>query len=99
MKAASNKLDGKKVGLTLGILFALMHLAWIFIVNLGWGQAATRLLYYLHFLDLSPTIETFSFIVAISGVITAFIFGYLIGWVFSALWNWVNKEKKIKKKR
>lgn len=85
-------LNGSQLGLTLGIFFAAIHAIWAVLVASGRAQAFIDLVMPLHFLDMVYTITQFSLGVALTLVVLAFVCGYLMGWLFAALWNWTSKS-------
>jgi len=89
-----NKIDKNHLGLVLGIFFALLHLIWVLLVLLGVGQAYIDWILPLHFIRLLVTISSFSIVSAVLLLVMAFIGGYVCGWLFAAVWNWVGKKVK-----
>ena len=87
------KLNKNQVGLVVGVFAALMHLVWALLVAIGLGQTVVDWVLPLHFIDMLATILTFSLVNAVILIVMAFIGGYIIGWVFAALWNWLGKVK------
>lgn len=83
------KISLNKLGLTLGIFFAFMHLIWaVFVgINMAWAQMFVDWIMPLHFIDMLVNIMSFSFGSAILLVILAFIGGYIMGVVIGAIWN------------
>ncbi|MBI1961241.1 MAG: hypothetical protein HYS45_00900 [Parcubacteria group bacterium] len=81
------KLSQKTAGLSLGSLFGLMHLGWVLAVAAGAGQQLADWWSAKHFVAGDYTVGAFSLGIAILGVILAFVFGYITGWVFAWLWN------------
>ena len=85
-------LNKNHVGLTMGIFVALLHALWAIIVAVGVAQVLLDWIFPLHFIDAIYSVMTFGFMTAILLVIMAFIGGYVMGWVFAALWNWISKK-------
>ena len=88
------QLNENKLGITLGIFFALLHAIWAILVGFGIGQKLIDLILPLHFIDMMVTVVNFNFGTALLLVILAFFGGYIGGWLFAAVWNWVNKKIK-----
>ncbi len=86
------KLDKNKVGLVVGVFCALLHAVWALIVLIGVGQKILDWVLPLHFIDNLYSVTAFSITNALILVIAAFIGGYIMGWVYSALWNCLNKK-------
>ena len=80
------------LGLVLGSLTGLMHLIWVIVVGFGLGQSLANFWHSLHFLGDMHTIAGFSFGTAVLGVILAFAGGYVVGFVFATLWNWLGEK-------
>ena len=87
-----DELNKNHIGLTLGSIFGLMHLLWVIVVGLGFGQSLANFWHSMHFLTDMHTFAGFSFGTAVLGVIMAFVSGYVIGFVFAALWNWLGEK-------
>ena len=88
------ELNENRVGLTLAIFFALLHAIWAILVGFGAGQKLIDLVMPLHFIDMMIPTATFSIGTAVLLVILAFIGGYIAGWLFALIWNWVIKRVK-----
>jgi len=82
-----DELNKNKLGLSLGILFGLMHLLWVILVAVGLGQKIIDWAQSIHFLAPVYTVASFSILTAIIGVATAFVCGYVIAWVFAFINN------------
>lgn len=87
-------INKNQAGLTLGSVFAILHATWVVIVGIGLGQGLMDWLHSVHFFNDSITIISFSLGDALIGIITAFISGYVLGWLFAVLWNWFGKKLK-----
>ena len=87
-------LNENRVGLTLAIFFALLHAIWAVLVGFGAGQKIIDLVMPLHFIDMLVNITTFNIGSAVLLVVLAFIGGYITGWLFVAIWNWIIKKVK-----
>lgn len=91
---AKIKCNPNQAGLTLGILFAILHILWIIAIGIGFGQRLVDWAHSIHFVECQHTILSVSAGTAIIGIITAFISGYILGWLFAVLWNWFGKKIK-----
>ncbi len=91
---ANIEINKNQLGLTLGIVFAILHAAWVVIVGIGLGQSLIDRLHSVHFLSDVHNIISFSLGTALIGIIIAFISGYVFGWLFAVLWNWFGKKLK-----
>ena len=82
-----SQLNKNRLGLTLGIVFALIHLIWAVIVAFGFGDLIFSWLVGKHFIEITYRTIGFSFGIAIFLVLRAFVGGYLIGWVSAWIYN------------
>jgi hypothetical protein len=90
----ADEINKNQLGLTLGILFTIMHILWIIVVLIGWGKSIADWLHSVHFFGDAHTIIPVSLGVSLIGIIAAFISGYVTGWVFAAIWNLVGEKLK-----
>jgi len=81
-----------KVALTLGSFVALVHLVWSLLVGFGFAQPWMNWVLGLHFLNNPFQFRPFELGTAIVLIIVTGIVGYVVGWIFSTVWNWVNKK-------
>jgi hypothetical protein len=81
-------LNKHRVGLTLGVTCAIVHLIWVIIIGLGYGQRALDWVMGVHFIATPTMVGHFRIITAIGLVVAAFVGGYIIGWLFSTVWNY-----------
>lgn len=88
------QLNKNQTALTLGTLFSLMHLLWVLIAASGAGQALADFWHRKHFLTDMHAVGGVDFGMAVVGVILAWVGGYVIGFVFAALWNWFGGKVK-----
>ena len=85
------KLDGKKLGLTLGIFFAIMHTAGVVLLLITRGWLLSWVL-AAHFVSASISLMPFNGFALIGGILTAFVVGCAVGAVFALVWNVVMKK-------
>lgn len=85
------KTNNHQTGLSLGILFTLMHGLWLIVVALDWGETFLSWWLSLHFVEDSYRIINLNLTTAILGLLAAFGTGYLIGWFFALIFNWGKK--------
>ena len=81
------------VGLVLGKLFAIMHGLWALFVAMGMGQMLVDSMFNFHFLSNPYTVQPFNLVNAFILVVMTFVGGYVVGWMFATIWNWVAKMK------
>ncbi len=78
----AEKLSPKKLGLSLGIVFAAMHVLGVL--------AMTNLIQYwqwVHFLKVQYVVSAFSFGTFLLGALVAFVVGMILGYVVALLYN------------
>lgn len=84
------RLNKKQVGLAIGTFAALVHLVWLIAVAIGVQKAIDWIL-LLHSIKLDLILTNVVLLNAVLLIIIAFIGGYIVGWVFAALYNWAGK--------
>lgn len=87
-----------KIGLIFGIFLAVMHALWSLAVAVmpGYLQKFLDWAFELHSLKPIYVITSFNLVNAILLVALTFVVGYVFGWVFAVIWNWVKKGEKHK---
>ncbi len=80
-------LKPQKVGLAVGGMAGIVHVAWSVIVALGWGQGLMDFVTGLHFIQTTNMVMPFDFVTALELVALASIVGYVLGFVFANVWN------------
>jgi len=88
------ELSKNHVGLLLGGLMALFHLAWSTLVFLGFAKLLIDWILWLHFITIPVTIGPFDLLRAGLLVLVTFVVGYVVGWVSALLWNMLIKTSK-----
>ncbi len=86
----AEKLNKRSVALSLGVLFSITHTINILLIQLGVVKYAER----LHFISMPYTLQQFSFVTLIAGIVAAFIVGAVIGWIFTGLYNYFSRKNK-----
>lgn len=81
------QINRKQAGLSLGILFGLMHLTWLLALVTGWAELLMNLMMKYHFVSKTYQIGSFDLGIGIVGLVGAFLCGYLTGWIFAYIWN------------
>lgn len=79
-------------GLALGGIVALWHLVWSGLVAVGAAQTVLDFVLRIHFLEVPVTLLPFSAQIAALLVAVTFLLGFLLGYVFAALWNWLHRN-------
>jgi hypothetical protein len=90
----ANEINKNQLGLTLGIVFTILHVLWVIAVLVGLGKIIADWMHIVHFISETHTITAVSLGNVAIGIIIAFVSGYVLGWVFAALWNSVGDKLK-----
>jgi hypothetical protein len=77
-----------RAGFTVGLLLGATHLAWAFLVAVGWAQPLRDFIWRLNFIESSETVAPFEFTNALLLVLFTTGLGFAIGWLIAAIWNW-----------
>jgi len=90
-----DKLDKNDTGLVVGAFLAIMHAVWALCVAVipGSLQAFLDWVFKVHFLNPVWVLTAFNLLDAIFLVILTFVCGFVFGWVFAAVHNWLSKKK------
>ena len=84
-------LNPNKAGLAFGGLLGLFHFVWSLLVLLGLAQPFISFIFQLHMIVPPYTIAPFSLLMALGLIIITSLIGYIFGWVFAKIWNYVQK--------
>ncbi|MEK7648896.1 MAG: hypothetical protein AAB400_03180 [Patescibacteria group bacterium] len=85
-------MNPQKTGLTLGILVGGLHVFWSLLVALGLAQGLVDFIFMLHMIVPNHQIASFNLMYAIALVLIALVKGYVVGYLFALLWNYVSKK-------
>ena len=88
----ANKINANKLGLTVGIFAALIHLIWSLVVLAGVAQEFLNWIFPIHFLNNVYSVVGFNAITALLLTLMALLGGYVMGWAFAELWNYIDKK-------
>jgi hypothetical protein len=82
-----------KLGLVFAILLGGWHLVWSILVATGWGQALYEFILWAHMIHLTITIGPFDLGASITLIVVTTIFGYIVGYTTSLVWNRMHRNK------
>lgn len=85
-------LSKNKVGLAVGAFVALAHLLWIVLVAANVAQPMMDWIFKLHSLNNPHVVQPLSWTNSLILLISTFVVGYLVGWVFILLHNMLHKK-------
>ena len=84
-------MNQKNLGLVLGSFAALVHLVLSVLIAIGWAQPLLDFIYHMHSLTNPFKVGSFDLVRSLGLVIITFCVGYIVGNVFSLLWNKFHK--------
>jgi len=87
-----NHLNPTKTGLALGKLLGGVHLVWAILVALGWAQALVNFSMWAHMVNTSVVVQAFNLSAAVTVILIATLIGYVLGYVFANIWNWLHRS-------
>ncbi|MFA6415821.1 MAG: hypothetical protein WCW47_03610 [Candidatus Paceibacterota bacterium] len=76
-----------KTGVVWGLFFALFHLFWAVLVAIGLAQPMMDFIFKIHLMNNPYVIAPFDLTLAIMLVVITFVVGYVLGVVFTWIWN------------
>jgi len=76
-----------KAGAVVGALVAAWHVGWAALVAIGWAQPFIDFIFRIHFIRPVYVIQSFEIGTAIILIAVTAISGFLIGYIFSVIWN------------
>lgn len=82
-----------KVGLVFATLIGGWHLVWSILVATGLGQALYDFILWAHMIHLTVTIGPFDLTASITLIVITAIFGYVVGYIASLVWNGMHRQK------
>ena len=75
------------VGLVFGIVGAIWHVFWSFLVWVGWAQVFIDFIFRLHFITPPYNISPFDFGTAALLVGVVFVLWFILGFIAALVWN------------
>jgi len=92
-KQKNAKLKSVKVGLSVGLLFAAMHIIFVLALVATKG-ACLKWMLNLHLVSVSYSymLGALNATTIIAGLIHALVLGFIGGWLFAVIYNWIAKK-------
>lgn len=87
------KLKTGSTAMVFGLFVALMHAVWMLMIFIGVAQMYMNWIFGLHLVSNPFIVMPFNFGSAVMLIIFTFVVGYIMGWVFAAIWNRLHKGK------
>lgn len=84
-------LNPQKTGLALGKLLGGIHLVWAILVALGWAQGLVEFSMWAHMVKMPVVVQAFDLSAAATVIIVATLIGYVLGFVFAKISNWLHR--------
>lgn len=78
-----------KAGVSVGAVLGLWHFVWVSLVALTWAKPFMDFVLRLHFIQLQYELAPFAIGPAAALVALTFGLGWLFGFVFALIWNWL----------
>lgn len=89
---SSSSFSPHHVGLAFGGFLGLWHFAWSLLVAIGLAQPLLDLIFRFHMIQPPYTVMPFSLTMAVSLILFTCVFGYVIGYALTLVWNMVQKR-------
>jgi hypothetical protein len=80
------------LGLVFGIVGAIWHVFWSFLVWVGWAQVFIDFIFTLHFITPPYTISPFDFGTATLLVGVVFGLWFILGFIAALVWNVLHRH-------
>lgn len=87
-----NYLNKNSTGVAVGFVISGMHFLWSMMVLLGVGQMFMDFIFWAHMIHMQMIIGPFEFTAFATLLIVTFISGYIMGWLFAYVWNWLHEK-------
>jgi hypothetical protein len=91
----ADKISKNRAGLAVGLFVALVHAIWALIIWIAPKAMQDYLdwIFPMHFLTNVFSITAFNLTYALTLVLMAFVGGYVFGWLYAVIWDWLVLKK------
>lgn len=88
----NHHLSPTKTGLAVGKLAGSLHVIWSALVAFGWAQTLVDFSMWAHMVNVRVVVEPFDLSAAVAVIVVASLVGYLVGYLFARIWNWLYRS-------
>lgn len=86
------KLHTQKVALAVGIFVGGWHVVWSLLIMFGLAQPLLDFVFWMHMLTVPYHVTGFTLTQSITLIVVTFFMGYVGGWIFAGVWNYLHKK-------
>jgi hypothetical protein len=89
------KISKNRAGLAVGLFVAIIHAIWALVIAIAPEamQKGLNWIFPMHFINNVFQVIDFNLANAIILVVMAFVGGYIFGWLFAVIWDWLVLKK------
>jgi hypothetical protein len=84
-------LNAQKTALAVGVFLGGLHFVWSVLVALGVAQAIYDFILWAHMIHLQLIVGPFDALASGTLIVMTFASGYVLGFIFARLWNWLHR--------
>lgn len=84
-------INANKTGFVVATLLGGWHFLWAVLVAAGWAQPVLNFGFWMHFIRPIYVVGPFNLGIAVLLVAVTATIGYVIGYIFATLWNWIHR--------
>ena len=92
LSISPSTIDPFRSGFVLGAVVGLWHLSWSLLVAFGWAQPFIDFIFWMHFIKPVYVVQDFTSTTAVILVVLTTLMGFVVGWIFGTLWNWLHRR-------
>lgn len=85
------KLQEKQVAMAVGVFIGGWHVVWSLLVAAGLAQGWLDFIFGIHMINNPLVVAPFNISTTVLLIVVTFAVGYIVGWVFARLWNYLHK--------